>query len=383
MWEINLNPRVICGAGKVEETGKFVQQMGSKALIVTYKTGIRRTGILDRVENVLEREGVLFSTYEGVDPDPDIASIDEGARLCKEGGFDVVIGVGGGSALDASKAIAMLVTNGGSIRDYQMGERTFASPIIPLIAIPTTAGTGSEATRVCVVSNIEAGIKKSVAHPYMVPTLALIDPELMASLPEKLTASTGMDALGHAIESYVSLNANPVTEAYGIKSVELISQSLEEAVRNGRNIDARMNMAVASFMAGTALNAGVGIAHLIGQPLGAVYHIAHGDAISVLLPSAMILNLEYSPKKYADIARAMGIDCHGLSDIEAGKRAIAAVEELRASVGAPSSLRDICNADSASFPDVLDSINRSTAHIKCNPRPVDEGLIIEALNMVL
>jgi alcohol dehydrogenase class IV len=335
------------------------------------------------LEKALKQEGVSYHIYEGIDPDPDIKSIDDGALRCKESGCNVVIGIGGGSALDAAKSIAMLVTNGDSIREYQMGAKTITKMSLPLIAVPTTAGTGSEATKVSVVSNLEAAIKKSVAHPFMIPGIVFIDPDLMISLPKKLTASTGMDALAHAIESYVSLNANPITEAYGLKAVELVAKNLVEAVENGSNVKARQNMAIASYMGGAALNAGVGIAHMIGQPLGAVYHISHGDAISILLPVAMELNFQYSSEKYIHIAQAMGIDCKGLTDLKAGEKVVSAIKELRTKISAPSSLNEVCNADPSTFAQVVDSINRSTSHIKCNPRPIDEELIIKALKMAL
>lgn len=383
MFEVCMNPRMICKEGIIDEIGQIVKQFGNKAFVVAYKNGVRSKGVLDRLKNALVKDGVTFQIYEGIAPDPDISSIDEGARQCAEGGFDVVVGIGGGSVLDAAKAIAMLVTNGGSIRDYQMDGKPITKHPVPLVAIPTTSGTGSEATKVSVVSNTEAGVKKSVAHPLMVPSLALLDPELTISLPAKLTASIGMDALGHAIESYVSLNANPVTEAFGIKAVELIARNLAKAVRDGKNIEARKNMAIASYMAGAALNAGVGIAHMIGQPLGAVCHIAHGDAISILLPAAMRVNLDYSPKKYAELARAMGLDCHGLNDREAGERAIDEVKKLRQQIGAPQTLNEVCSIDKSSYPAVLESISRSTAHIRCNPRPVDEALILDVLDEVL
>lgn len=383
MLDISMNPRMICKEGIIDGIGPIVKQFGGKVFVVAYKNSVRSRGIMDRLKDALMKDGVTFRIYEGIEPDPDIACIDEGAWQCAEGGFDVVLGIGGGSVLDAAKAIAMLVTNGGSIRDYQMNGKPITKQPVPLVAVPTTSGTGSEATKVSVVSNIEAGIKKSVAHPLMVPSLALIDPELTLSLPAKLTSSIGMDALGHAIESYVSLNANPITEAFGFKAVELVARSLVTAVNDGTNLEARKNMAVASYMAGAALNAGVGIAHMIGQPLGAVCGIAHGDAISILLPAAMAANLDYSPIKYAELARAMGEDCHGLSEREAGERAIEAVLKLRKQSGAPQSLREVCNIDKSFFPKVLESISRSTAHIKCNPRPVDEALILEVLERVL
>lgn len=383
MWEVYLNKRVICGEEKLDELGAIVQTYGKKAFVVTYKSGMRNTGIPDRLENTLKKHNMPFVMYEAIDPDPDIESIDNGASLCREQNCDVVIGIGGGSALDASKAIAMLMTNPGSVREYQMGHKTIINRPIPVIAIPTTSGTGSEATKVSVVTNVQEGIKKSLSHPYLIPDVAIIDPLLTVSLPAGLTASTGMDALGHAIESYVSLDANPITEAYGIKAVELIAKYLPEAVHNGKNVKAREKVAIASYMAGVALNAGVGVAHMIGQPMGAVYHAAHGDAISILLPAVMEVNLEFSVKKYSEIARALGIDCHGRSELEAGIEAISAVKKLRDIIGAPKTLKDVGITGPEKFNDVLDSIRRSTSHIKCNPRPVDESLMLEVLNMVL
>jgi len=366
--------KAIVGAGTVQYLGSETLALGHRAFLVTYRPGrFTATGIPEEVRNLLKVVGVDVVCY-GVEPEPGIATIDEGAQRCREAGCDLVIGLGGGSALDAAKAIALLTKHDGSIRDYQMGEMKFEHPGLPVIAVPTTAGTGSEATKVSVITNKDAGVKKSVSHPLMVPEVVLLDAELSFHLPPQLTASTGFDALSHALESYVSLNATPFSEGLALRALELIGENLPRAVIHGADLIARSNMLIASYLAGLSLNAGVGAAHILAQPIGAVTGLSHSDSIGILLPHVVRANLDYSPEAYRRAAAALGEKVHGL-DVNAGAaRIVRALERLLAEIGQLRRLRDR-GVTEADLDDILEVTLRSQMHIKTNPRPVDIDLL--------
>ncbi|MBM4431730.1 MAG: iron-containing alcohol dehydrogenase, partial [Chloroflexi bacterium] len=295
-------PKVIFGEGVIQQVGVEAAALGRRAFVVTHRPGrFTATGIVDQVEKWLTEAGVEVIRY-GVEPECSIATFDQGARECREANCDQVIGLGGGSVLDVAKGIAIMATHDGSIRDYQMGQATFERPSLPAIGVPTTAGTGSETSRVVVVGNEEARIKKSINDPRLIPRVALLDPELTLHLPPELTCSIGLDALSHALESYVSLNANPFTEAVALRALELIGQSLSGAVLHGQDIKVRRDMLFASYLAGLSLNAGVGAAHILAQPVSAVTGLFHSQAISILLPHVVQANLDYATEKYSIVA---------------------------------------------------------------------------------
>lgn len=245
------------------------------------------------------------------------------------------------------------------------------------IAVPTTSGTGAEATKTSVVYNNYNGLKKSLYHTTMIADVVILDPELTTGLPKAITSATGMDALSHAIESYVSLNASPLTEIYGLKSMELVIKNLSIACREPENLEARGNMMIASYLGGCAITSGIGIAHIMAQPLGAKYKIPHGDACSIFLPVAMKLNLDYAEKKYADIAKALGVYRHGATDRDNALAAIERVKQLRVEIGAPVSLKPYIKEE-PNMAEIIDVIKRTTGHITCNPRPLNEKLMEEA-----
>ncbi len=377
-YEIWFPNRVEVGEGIIGKLGEKLK--GRKVFIAAYKKGARSSGNLNRLIGILDEHEVSYILYKGIKPDPDIQCIDEGVELCRQERCDLVLGIGGGSVLDAAKAIGIMVNNPGSVREYQMGEKHITQRSLPVYAIPTTSGSGSEASKVAVISNIEAGVKKSLAHPYMIPGYALIDPELTVSLPKELTYSTGMDALSHAVESYCSLNANPITEAYSLKAMELIISNLETAVNCPWDLKARRNMAMGSFMAGVALNAGVGAVHILAQPLGAVCGISHGFACAILLPVVMRKNYSYCGERFVKMAEVMGLNVPASSGEAAAKAVIDHIESMRARLGMPSRLSEVCSITRDDFKDVMESMKNSTSHIKTNPRLADEKLLMEILD---
>ena len=377
MWEMSFNRRVLFGRGAVHECARLAKEFGlKKAFILTYH--LNAYG-LDGLAKDLTAAGIAFTLYDGIKTEPDLDSIDNGAELLRSTGCDGVLALGGGSVLDAAKAIAMLANNGGKVEEYQMGQKSIDKPCVPLILIPTTSGTGSEATRVSVVYNPHNGLKKSFYSPYMIGEAVVFDPELVTKLPAGITAATGMDALSHAVESYVSLNANDVTEMYGLKALELINKSFIKAVKNGEDTDARGDMMLASYFAGCALHAGIGAAHIIAQPLGGMFHIPHGDACSIFIPLAMEANLDYSLKKYRRIAEVLGAADHAMDDRTAALAGIERVREIRRQADAPASLGKFIDIKTFHMEETIKNISAATGHIKCNPRPVDSALLTDII----
>ena len=307
--------------------------------------------------------------------------INGGRDLFLKEGCDCSLALGGGSVIDVTKAIGMLAVNGGNVEDYQMDGRQVTQVPPLFIAIPTTSGTGAEATKVSVVLNNYNGLKKSLYHTTMIADIVILDPTLTVSLPEKITVATGMDALSHAIESYVSLNASPISEMYGLKAMELINENLEKAVAYPSSLEARGNMMLGSYLGGCAITAGIGIAHIMAQPLGAMFHIPHGDACSIFLPAAMELNLPYATEKYARIAQALGVHDSSKTALENGQAAIQRAKELREAIHAPAHLAPYIQ-DMPTEQVLIDTVKRTTGHITCNPKPLTEQLMLEIFHMV-
>lgn len=306
--------------------------------------------------------------------------INGGRDLFLAEGCDCTMALGGGSVIDVTKTIGMLSVNGGLVEEYQMNGKqvTTAPPLF--IAIPTTSGTGAEATKTAVVFNNYNGLKKSLYHTTMIADIVILDPTLTVALPRKITVATGMDALSHAIESYVSLNASPMTEMYGLKAIEMINKYFITACNEPSNIEARGGMMIASYLGGCAITAGIGIDHIMAQPLGAMFHIPHGDACSIFLPVSMELNLDYATAKYAKIAEALGVADPSKSDRDNALAAIEKVKSLRAEVGAPDHLAPYIK-EPVSNDFLIDTVKRTTGHITCNPKPLDEQLMLDAFRM--
>lgn len=329
----------------------------------------------------LRERGISPVVYSGFHGEPDLACVNEGRDIYVSEGCDCAIAFGGGSVIDATKAINMLAVNGGLVEEYQMDGRAVTTPPPLFVAIPTTSGTGAEATKVSVVTNNYNGLKKSLYHTTMIADIVILDPEVTTELPAPITAATGMDALSHAIESYVSLNATPITEMYGLAAIRLIRDNLATAVREPRNLDARGAMMLASYFGGVAITAGIGIAHIMAQPLGAIYKIPHGDACSIFLPVSIELNHSYAEKKYVDIADAFGLDIAASGSDGTIDALIRKIRDLQTAINAPVTL-DSYISNELPTDEMIKVVNRTTGHITCNPRPLDRNLIVEAYAMV-
>ncbi|WP_018665410.1 iron-containing alcohol dehydrogenase [Heyndrickxia acidiproducens] len=332
------------GRGAVKVTGERCKILGAKkALIVTDRFLSKLDGgPVEKVIATLKETMIDYVIYDGVEPNPKDTNVVDGLKVYQENHCNLILTVGGGSAHDCGKGIGIAATHEGDLYENYAGIEKLTHPLPPIVAVNTTAGTASEVTRHCVLTNTKKKIKFVIVSWRNTPLVSINDPELMVGKPAGLTAATGMDALTHAVEAYVSLGANPVTDAQAVQAIQLISENLRQAVAYGKNIEARENMASASLLAGMAFNnAGLGYVHAMAHQLGGLYDIPHGVANAVLLPHVEKFNLISNPRKFADIAKFMGENIAGLSIRDAADKAIDAIRKLSEDIHIPSNLREL------------------------------------------
>ncbi|HHZ01923.1 MAG TPA: iron-containing alcohol dehydrogenase [Tissierellia bacterium] len=308
-------------------------QGGKRPIVITDK-GVKNAGILDKITSILEQGNINYIVYDGVEPNPKDVNVEEGARIAREFSADSIIAVGGGSPIDCAKSVGVLMAhNGDKIKKYE-GKTAATKPSPLLIAIPTTAGTGSELTFSSVITDTKNNYKMTVKSQYTAPKVAICDPELTLSLPPQITASTGIDALTHAIEAYTATCAEPISDALALYAIELIYNNLIIAVNEGSNIEARSAMLLGSMLAGIAFShSDVASVHCIAESLGGVYDLPHGVCNAIFLPYVMEYNMEYSVERYARIAKAMGFNFD--NELEGAKKAVEAVKKLAKDVNLP------------------------------------------------
>ena len=336
--------KIIFGSGGLSQVGAEAKRLGSKVLVVLGRSAMRKSGALDRLINLLIENNLEYIIYENVPSDPTVETIDIGTGLARKEKCNLIIALGGGSVLDTGKAISAMVTNEGSVADYQeiKGKgKKFQHKPVPFIAIPTTSGTGSEATKNAVITNTKLGLKKSIRDPMIIPEVALVDPELTLSLPPHITADCGGDALTQCIESYLGKKSQEITDALSLHAIELIGKSLAKAVKDGKNLEARKNMAMAALLSGLCLsNSGLGAVHALSHPLGVFYKIPHGLSCAVLLPFVMEYNLPVVTKRLAKITQSLGEDISLLSETEAAHKAVEKIKEILSQAGIKSNLSE-------------------------------------------
>lgn len=365
----------LMGVGCASELGKQAKIIGgTKALLVTDKPLVE-IGIVEKMTTLLEEAGVKTVVYDDVMPNPTDKNVHTGFDLYEKENCDILVAVGGGSPIDCAKGIGLLATNGGSIRDYEgLDMSKNAMPLF--IAVNTTAGTASEMTRFTIITDTDRHIKMAIVDWHVTPTVSINDPELMVSMPKSLTAATGMDALTHAIEAYVSTIATPVTDSAAIKAIELISQYLRPAVANGTNMEARDKMAYAEFLAGMAFNnASLGNVHAMAHQLGGFYDLPHGVCNAILLPHVESFNMIACPERFADIAVAMGENIEGLSVIEAADLAMESIKRLSKEVGIPAGLKEL-GVKEEDLPTLADNALKDACGLT-NPRIATKDDIIQ------
>ena len=320
--------KIILGNGAASHVGREAEKLGAeKALIVTDE-GVVKAGLVEGVEESLKAQKIDFRIFDKVEAEPPARIMDECARMVLDKGYDVIIGVGGGSPLDVAKGASIVATNKGKVLDY-VGTDMVPHNGLPKILLPTTAGTGSEVTRAFVISDEGDNVKKAVYSDFVLANVAIVDPLLTVSMPPSLTADTGMDALVHAMEAYVSRNATPFSDVLAIEAIRLIAENLPTAYTQADNLEARFNMSLAATLAGMAFTSGgLGAVHALSNPLGTKYHLSHGRANAVMLPYVVDYNKIGNLDKYAGIAQAMGEDIKGLSAYQAAEKLVTRLMRL-------------------------------------------------------
>lgn len=318
--------KIISGSGALEAAESALKAFGKKALIVTDKVMID-LGNCAKVESALKNEGVDYVIYSDITGEPTDVMIDGGVKVYKENGCDFIVALGGGSPIDSMKAIASLIENGGSISDY-MG-KVIDVPVPPMVAIPTTAGTGSEATQFTIITDTKKDIKMLLKGAVLMPTLAIIDPQFTMTAPPKITAATGLDALCHAVEAYTSRKAQTLSDTFAVSAVKRIFKFLPVAFKDGKNEEARVEMSVAALEAGIAFNnASVTIIHGMSRPIGALFHVAHGLSNAMLMKECLKFALPGAYDRFADLGRAIGAAKEEDSDEAAAEKFLTEIENI-------------------------------------------------------
>ncbi len=327
------------GASK-EIPGKIKALGGSKPLLVTDK-GVVGAGICKQVTDLLDAANMPYVIYDETVPNPTDKNVSDGVEIYKKNGCDSLITLGGGSSHDCGKGIGLLVSNGGKIHDYE-GIDKATKPLMPYLAVNTTAGTGSEMTRFAVITDTSRHVKMAIADWRITPGIAIDDPVLMVGMPPALTAATGMDALTHAVEAFVSTIANPMTDACAVESIKLVFKYLRKAVANGQDLEAREGMCFAQYLGGMAFNnASLGYVHAMAHQLGGFYNLPHGECNALLLPHVEQFNLIAKVEKFAEMAEIMGENIAGMSPRDAAELALKAIRQLSTDVGIPATLVEL------------------------------------------
>lgn len=319
---------VIVGCNASSFAGREAKKLGgTKALIVTDRN-LTEMGFLSGIESSLDSEKIDYEVFDEVTAEPTVDYVEKGLDVYRRSKCDFIIALGGGSPIDTAKAICIMASNPGVIQDYK-GLDKVSSPGAPLIAIPTTAGTGSETTIFTIITDTRTNVKMLIGSPFILPSVALVDPLLTASSPPSVTAATGVDALTHAIEAYVSVKAQPMSDVFALSAIKFLSENLRQAWANGDNLEARSLTMLGAFQAGVAFsNSSVALVHGMSRPIGAYFHAPHGLSNAVLLAPVVEFSISGNPKRYADIARAMGEKVEGLGVMEGASKASKAVREL-------------------------------------------------------
>ena len=366
-FQFHVPTKVVFGPGALENLPSELEENGWRSALIVTDPGVRAAGLLERVEQQLRAAQIEYEVYDGVVPNPTISSIEAAVEAAR--GWDALIALGGGSAIDTAKVLNLLRTHGGSALDWE-GHDTVPGPCGPLIAIPTTAGTGSEVTSVALVTVPERRQKVPLVSRHLFPDVAVVDPELTVSLPPAVTAATGMDALTHAIEAMASLIAQPLTDLLAQEAIRRIDRFLPRAVQRGEDREARAEMIFAALLAGMAFgNAWVGLAHAIAHALGGLYDLPHGVGCALALPLAMEFNLDVRREKYEQIAACM--------NRKSPEEAVERVRELRGEIGLPERLRDLGVPEGDA--ERIAQLAMTDGSLLFNPRPVGEEEMLELI----
>ena len=363
------------GAGSISNLAETVKSFNGSKVFLVVDPGLVKAGLISKVTAPLKKAKIPFTVYDKIDPEPGLKLADKGCKLARKAKCDCVVGVGGGSAMDVAKAIAILLTNGGKAVDY-LGLGLIKKPGVPKIMVPTSSGTGAEVTFTAVFINEKTGSKGGMNGDPLYPDATILDPELTISLPPHVTAFTGIDALTHALEAYTSTQAHSISEMYSLEAISLIADNLPAAYANGDNLEARSAMLMGSLLGGKALaTAGVGLVHAMAYPMGGMFGIPHGLANAVLLPYVVDYNLIGDMKKFATLAEILGQNTDDLTLRESASLCVDALFNLNDDVGIPATLKDL-DIPFDSIPEMAKIALTVTRPVENNPRkPTLEDVI--------
>ncbi|MBM4447847.1 MAG: iron-containing alcohol dehydrogenase [Chloroflexi bacterium] len=364
--------KLIFGNGVVSQVGAEVARMGAKKAFIITDPGVAKSGLTAGVEAALKKQKIEYGLFARVEPEPPAHLVDECAREVREDGYDILIGVGGGSSLDVAKGASIVATNGGGVLDY-VGREVVPRAGVPKVLIPTTAGTGSEVTWVFVVTDEKDNDKKVVFSYYNLADVAIVDPLLTLSMPPKVTADTGMDALTHAVETYVSRTSTPFGDVLALEAIRLIGENLPIACAKANNVEARYNMSLGATVAGLAFGSGgVGAVHALAYVLDTEYHLSHGRTNAIMLPYVVDYNKTGALEKYAHIARAIGENTDGLTDYQAVELLVLRLHQLLEDVGIPATL-GAYGITEADLPKLVAGGMKQSRLFSVNPRDLTEA----------
>lgn len=369
--------RMVFGPGSLAQLPTLIKEQNAKKVLLVTDSGLVKAGLADQVLNTLKGH-IETICFDGVEPNPTEACMEAATEALRKNGCDLVIGLGGGSAIDTAKAACFRLNHTGVLAPYEIqvdGHLNITNDVPPLIAIPTTSGTGSEVGRSSVITNKEEGRKVIICSPKLLPIVALCDPELTVGLPPHITAATGMDALTHNLEAYLSTSYHPICDAIALGGIRLVSENLERAVKNGSDIEARGNMMLASSMGAIAFQKDLGVAHALAHPLSTLADVPHGLANAIVLPHTMTFNKTVSADRLKDVARALGCPTDNTTDDEGADMAIQHVHNMLEKVDIPNRLSTIGITE-----DLIPALAKQAiadANHRTNPRACTEQDMID------
>lgn len=367
IMSLRLPHLILAGLGASERLGAEATALGAKKALMVTDQGVMGSGVGTKIKTSLENEKIAVDVFDRVLSDPDVACLEACLAMAKMDRYDLIVGVGGGSPMDIASITSVMLTNPGTVYDY-FGVNLVKNPGVPTILIPTTAGTGAEVTPNAILTDTQEHLKKAVVSPYILPRIAMVDPLLTVSMPPGPTSSSGIDALTHAIESYTSNNATPVTDLFAREAIVLIGRSLRTAVANGNHLEARYDMSIGSLYAGISLaNAGVTAVHALAYPLGGQFNVPHGVANGLLLPYVMEFNVLGNIPKFAQIAQWLGEKVEHLSLLDQAYQAPKAVRAIYRDLKIPQSLTEL-GVPKEAIPKMAEAAAKVTRLMANNPR---------------
>lgn len=378
-FEFVLPTRIIFGEGSIGRLSEEIQKMGHKKPMIVTDKGLVKAGIVKKITDVLEQSGIEYVIFDGIMPNPRDTTVQEAAGIAEAEKADMLIAIGGGSSMDTAKAVGVILKEGGVINDYE-GLDVVSQAITDLIAIPTTVGTGSEVTFWSVITDTQRHFKMSIGSPLIAARIAIVDPELVETLPPAIIAQTGMDALTHAIEGYTCKLAEPITDACGIYAIQMIGENIRAAVYEN-SMEAKGKMILGSLIAGICFgNSDIAAVHCMGEAMGGLYDMPHGVSMAIMLPYVMEYNYVACIDKFVNIAKALGENTDGLSKRDAAYKAVEAVKKLNADLEIPTFMQ------MGAKPEDIEELSKRSAvnvSVDSNPRKVTEKDFAKIFEMAI